>query len=252
MVANDVIDFEVENKKLKRKIKLMEQTLNQFNSIKQNYDFLIKKLEEKDKNLNEINEKLEELVKERTKDLELINEKLQNNLILLEELSTTDALTSLRNRRGFDEIFLQEFNRAKRQNYEFNFLLIDVDYFKKYNDTYGHAKGDEALVSVGKVLNRYARRANDFAFRYGGEEFVYISCFQTRDEVLKLAESIQQAILKEQIEHFLNPHKYLTVSIGAIVTKDKTLTKEEVFKIADENLYISKERGRNKVTITSL
>lgn len=130
MVANDVIDFEVENKKLKRKIKLMEQTLNQFNSIKQNYDFLIKKLEEKDKNLNEINEKLEELVKERTKDLELINEKLQNNLILLEELSTTDALTSLRNRRGFDEIFLQEFNRAKRQNYEFNFLLIDVDYFK--------------------------------------------------------------------------------------------------------------------------
>lgn len=137
MVANDVIDFEVENKKLKRKIKLMEQTLNQFNSIKQNYDFLIKKLEEKDKNLNEINEKLEELVKERTKDLELINEKLQNNLILLEELSTTDALTSLRNRRGFDEIFLQEFNRAKRQNYEFNFLLIDVDYFKKYNDTYG-------------------------------------------------------------------------------------------------------------------
>ncbi|MFV0561935.1 GGDEF domain-containing protein [Malaciobacter mytili] len=151
MVANDVIDFEVENKKLKRKIKLMEQTLNQFNSIKQNYDFLIKKLEEKDKNLNEINEKLEELVKERTKDLELINEKLQNNLILLEELSTTDALTSLRNRRGFDEIFLQEFNRAKRQNYEFNFLLIDVDYFKKYNDTYGHAKGDEALVSVGKV-----------------------------------------------------------------------------------------------------
>ncbi len=170
----------------------------------------------------------------------------------MEELSTTDALTSLRNRRGFDEIFLQEFNRAKRQNYEFNFLLIDVDYFKKYNDTYGHAKGDEALVSVGKVLNRYARRANDFAFRYGGEEFVYISCFQTRDEVLKLAESIQQAILKEQIEHFLNPHKYLTVSIGAIVTKDKTLTKEEVFKIADENLYISKERGRNKVTITSL
>lgn len=243
-------DYKKENKVLKRKLKLMEQSLSQFSSIKSNYDVLIKKLEEKDKNLRDINDRLEELVSERTKELENINTQLEKNLKLLEELSTTDALTSLRNRRSFDEIFAQEFNRAKRQNYEFNFLIIDIDYFKKYNDFYGHRAGDEALRDVGKVLNKFARRANDFVFRYGGEEFVYISCFHTLEEIKNLANAIRKTIFSLEIKHEKNPHNYLSVSIGGIVFKDKDLLIEEVFKTADDNLYTSKEDGRNRITIT--
>ncbi|QKJ24333.1 GGDEF domain-containing protein [Poseidonibacter lekithochrous] len=243
-------EYKKENKVLSRKLKLMEQSLSQFTSIKTNYDVLIKKLEEKDKNLRDINNKLEDLVSERTSELENINKQLEKNLRLLEELSTTDALTNLRNRRSFDEIFAQEFNRAKRQNYEFNFLIIDIDYFKKYNDFYGHRAGDEALKAVGKVLNKFARRANDFVFRYGGEEFVYISCFHDFKEIETLGNAIRKSIYSLEINHEKNPHNFLSVSIGGIVFKDKDLLIEEVFKTADDNLYISKENGRNKVTIS--
>lgn len=252
-MANDCCEIYIqENKKLSRKTKVLEQTLTQFNSIKTNYDVLINKLEEKDKNLREINEKLEEIVHERTKELEQINHQLKDNLKLLEELSITDTLTTLRNRRSFDEIFLQEFNRSKRQDYTFNFLIIDIDFFKKFNDTYGHAQGDEVLQIVGKILNRFARRSNDFAFRYGGEEFVYMSCFLNEDQLLELGNSIKDALLSEKIPHEQNPNQFVTASIGGVVSTSKTLLTQDIFKFADDNLYKSKANGRNLVTITRL
>lgn len=245
-------DFEKENKALKRKIRLLEQSMSQFNTIKSSYDSLIKRLEEKDKKLVEMNEKLEYLVTERTKELQEVNKQLQYNVKLLEELSNTDPLTSLANRRSFDQVFEKELTRAKRQNYELSFLIIDVDNFKQYNDFYGHDKGDEVLRTVGKVLNRFSRRANDFSFRYGGEEFVYIGTFQDEEKTLKLAENIRQAIQNERIPHILAKEKFLTASIGAVVSKSTTINSDEVFKEADENLYKSKNEGRNKVTISTI
>lgn len=233
----------IENKKLKRKLRVMEQTITQFSSIKTSYDGLIKKLEEKDKRLLEMNERLEVLVGERTKELEEINEKLK-------ALSITDSLTGLKNRRAFDETFSQEFNRARRQEYEFNLLVIDVDNFKKYNDKYGHKNGDFVLSQIGQILEKFSRRSNDFVFRYGGEEFVYISCFHDKVELFKTAESIRKAIQDYEMPHVGNPHKVVTVSIGAVVSTDLTKSKEDLFNVADDNLYKSKEEGRNRTTIT--
>ncbi len=233
-----------ENKKLRIKLKIMQQTLAQFGNIKNSYDGLIKKLEEKDKTLSLMNEKLELLVGERTKELEKINEQLK-------DLSVTDSLTGLKNRRAFDEVYSQEFNRARRQGYEFNFLILDVDNFKKYNDNYGHKEGDVVLAQIGKILGKLSRRSNDFAFRYGGEEFIYISCFNDEQTFFQIAETIREKIANENIVHRINPHGIVTVSIGAVVSLDITKSKEDLFNCADDNLYKSKEKGRNKTTITT-
>jgi diguanylate cyclase (GGDEF)-like protein len=248
--TNDNEDCIKQNKALKRKVKVLEQTLQQFNTIKSNYDVLIKKLEEKDKRLEEINLKLEDLVRERTRELENINEKLQNNLVILEELSTTDALTGLRNRRSFDSIFSQELDRARRQGYNFNFFIMDIDFFKKYNDTYGHHKGDETLKAIGKILNKLARRSDDFVFRYGGEEFVYITSYQEVESFSSFLQLIQDSIMNANIEHEKNDEGCVTISIGAIISKNRSTSKEEVFKIADDNLYKSKKEGRNRFTLS--
>lgn len=234
-----------ENRILKRKLKIIQQSLGQFNCIKNKYDDLIFKLEEKDKKLLEMNERLELLVNTRTQELVSINEKLLN-------LSVTDALTGLQNRRSFDEIFSQEFNRAKRQKYYFNFLIIDVDHFKNYNDTYGHKKGDIVLAKIGEILSKFARRANDFAFRYGGEEFVYISAFHDEEDFFKLADAIRLEIFNEHILHSTNCYDYVSISIGATISLSNEKTKEEIFEIADENLYKAKKNGRNMVVISSI
>lgn len=249
---NDDIGCEKENKALKRKVRLLEQSLSQFSSIKAGYDVLIQRLEEKDKSLLEMNEKLEFLVNERTKELENVNKQLQYNVKLLEELSRTDPLTSLSNRRAFDETFEKELTRAKRQDYELSFMIIDVDNFKQYNDCYGHDKGDEALKVLGSILNKFSRRANDFSFRYGGEEFVYIGTFQDAEKTLKLANKIKETLEEKSIEHKMSERGYLTISIGAVVSKNINSNIDEIFKIADENLYKSKEEGRNTVTLTVL
>lgn len=246
------IDLVSENKKLKRKVKVLEQSLGQFNNIKTSYDELIKKLEEKDKNLKAMNQRLEELVKERTKELEHMNEMLAENLEIVKELSIKDALTGLRNRRTFEEIFSREFSRARRENYNFNFLMIDVDNFKKYNDFYGHQKGDEVLKTIGETLNRVSQRGNDFVFRFGGEEFVYISCFLSYEKMQNLANLIKTSIESKNIEHEKNAnHKVVTVSIGGVtVTKEFKYDKEKLFEIADNNLYLAKDKGRNFIVIS--
>lgn len=233
-----------ENKSLKRKLKITEETLLQFDSIKNNYNELIKKLGEKDQKLLQMNERLELLVKDRTRELETINERLK-------DLSITDSLTGLKNRRAFDEIFSQEFNRARRQDYFFDLLIIDVDNFKKYNDTYGHNRGDFVLSQIGKVLEKFSRRSNDFVFRYGGEEFVYVSCYHDEEEFFKTAEAIRNQVLKENIIHKGNPFGVVTISLGGVASKDKLKSKEDIFILADDNLYKSKEEGRNRTIVSS-
>lgn len=243
-MLSDYEDLIKENKTLKRKLKVMEQSFSQFEFIKNKYNNLINRFEEKDKKLLDMNEKLEVLVKARTQELENINSKL-------EDLSKTDSLTGLKNRRAFDEIYSQEFNRAKRQEYNFNFLIIDVDNFKNYNDTYGHKKGDYVLSKIGKVLDRISSRANDFAFRYGGEEFVYITCFQDKEMFLKTAESIREKIFNLKIFHETGSYDFVSVSIGGAISNNKARTKEDIFDLADDNLYKAKNEGRNKTIITS-
>ena len=235
-----------ENKVLKRKIKFLEQSVTQAGTIKSNYDELIKKLEQRDKRLEEMNSKLEILVHQRTKELEEINHQLKS-------LSVTDSLTGLKNRRSFDEVFENEYNRAKRQGYSFSLLILDIDFFKQFNDIYGHHKGDEALKEVAGVLKCYERRAEDFAFRYGGEEFTYISSFQKEEDLAKVADMIREDIFKVEIPHRSNIYKFVTISIGGgIVVSHNRISKAKAFEIADENLYKAKNGGRNRICISSI
>lgn len=174
---------------------------------------------------------------------------LQNLINLYETLSITDELTQLYNRRHFNELFLQEINRAKRDCRQIAFLMLDVDFFKNYNDTYGHLKGDETLKAIADVLKRYTKRAGDFAFRLGGEEFGVVTSTSTYDEALKLAEAIRQSVVDLALEHKGNTiSDVVTVSIGVSFYKcPLELDVDTFYKEADDNLYKAKKQGRNRV-----
>jgi len=167
----------------------------------------------------------------------------------IEELSITDELTKLYNRRYFNEVLNQELNRAKRENKSISFLMLDVDHFKLYNDTYGHQKGDNVLSKIGKVLNNFSKRAGDFAFRLGGEEFGIIFHGDSPQQTLKFATNLLKAIEVLKIPHANNSaSSFVTVSIGLVYKNiDKTTTEEIIYKEADDCLYGAKKSGRNRV-----
>lgn len=176
------------------------------------------------------------------KELRKINKKL-------EKLSITDQLTGLHNRRHFEEIFEQELKRAKRNNTIISLILFDIDYFKKLNDTYGHIQGDKALKSVAKCMKRVCKRANDFAFRVGGEEFAIVITNEESKTAIELCEILKKEIEEAQI---LNENssvsKYLTISAGIVSKIPNDLDDIDSFsKIADERLYEAKELGRNLI-----
>lgn len=169
----------------------------------------------------------------------------------IEEIAIHDELTQLFNRRHFNDVFEQECNRVKRSNLNFLFMMLDVDYFKNYNDTYGHQDGDKVLVEIGKVLNSFTKRSGDFAFRLGGEEFGIIAQNRSKNEALLLAEQIRKAIESLKIEHEINSNKgYVTASIGMFFRPLKLSdTTKAIYKECDELLYEAKKCGRNQVVI---
>jgi diguanylate cyclase (GGDEF)-like protein/PAS domain S-box-containing protein len=167
----------------------------------------------------------------------------------IEELSIRDELTQLYNRRYFNEIFPLEINRSARDKKDLYFMMIDVDKFKLYNDNYGHQEGDNVLAQIGMTLNACAKRADDFAFRLGGEEFGMLYSSDTQDEAIIFAKSVKDKIKQLNITHKYNkPSEVTTVSIGLICKKPmESLTVEELYKLADEFLYKAKENGRDNV-----
>lgn len=178
------------------------------------------------------------------KELRIINKKL-------EELSITDQLTSLYNRRYFDDTFTREIEKAKRHKTIISVMLIDIDYFKKLNDTYGHAVGDKALISVAKCLKTICKRSSDFAFRVGGEEFTIIITNEDTSCAISLSEVLQKEIASLQIENKNSlVANFLTIS-GGLVSKipAQNDTIDSIMKLADEKLYRAKETGRNQIVI---
>ena len=171
----------------------------------------------------------------------------------VEYLSITDELTGLKNRRCFNQTIKEEINRAKRDNNYLAFLMLDIDYFKKYNDTYGHQAGDEALRKVSKILKKNTKRVSDFAFRLGGEEFALIFTSENKYKSLEYANKIKKDISNLQIEHKTSKvSEHLTASVGLIVKEGKDITSsDELYKLADEALYEAKNSGRNKIIVSS-
>ncbi len=165
----------------------------------------------------------------------------------VEYLSITDELTQLNNRRYFNTKIEEEISRAKREDYYLSFMMLDIDYFKKYNDTYGHQAGDKALKNISAVLKKHTNRASDFAFRLGGEEFAIIFSLDDNTKSLAFANLIKNEIENLKIEHkksSISP--YITASIGLVVKKGSLLsTSNALYKEADESLYKAKAQGRN-------
>ena len=169
----------------------------------------------------------------------------------LKSISLTDALTGIANRRNFDEKIIAECKRSKRENDTLSLLLVDIDYFKNFNDHYGHQKGDECLVNVAQTINKHARRANDLAARVGGEEFALIFPGIDEHNALKLADAMVEEISQKRIPHEKSQiTDHLTISVGvASIKPANDESWEQLISKADQALYLSKEKGRNQAIL---
>lgn len=180
---------------------------------------------------------------------------LEKYIQLVEELSITDTLTKLYNRRYYHDVFYKELNRAKREENIFALLSLDVDNFKLYNDTYGHQMGNNVLYSIAQNLKEGMRRSTDVAFRMGGEEFCVIYIVDKEENVYDMAEAIRLKIENRKIEHrFNNGFAYVTASVGVVYVDFQTnpkvdIDQELLYKVSDEMLYKAKNEGRNRVEV---
>ncbi len=170
-----------------------------------------------------------------------------------EETAMTDSLTGLPNRRYFDEVFKLEFLRLQRSKEPLSLIMIDIDYFKLFNDHYGHIAGDNCLKDVALAIKGELKRSSDVAARYGGEEFVVILPNTNTQGALAIAENIRSAVEKcsipQQASLFLN---HVTISLGlATIKPAKFKTSELALKMADTALYRAKESGRNRVVVAA-
>lgn len=185
------------------------------------------------------------LIKARLKNLVDLKRKTD----LLESLASIDGLTGIPNRRSFDETFDAEWRYACRKERQISLILIDIDFFKQYNDHFGHAQGDECLRKVAKCIKNSAQRATDFVARYGGEEFVVVIRESDKSEAIKLAEKIRRAVETLELSHPTSQIKQkVSVSLGVATAEPIPEQKSgELFELADNRLYHAKQQGRNRV-----
>ncbi len=167
----------------------------------------------------------------------------------LKRLSFQDDLTGITNRRMFDQLLEKEWEHAKRNNTPLSLMMIDIDYFKDYNDYYGHQQGDECLKKVAQALTKVSKRAVDIVARYGGEEFVVLLPETPDRQSIALAEKCLGLISDMQLPHEQSKiDNVVTISIGvSTFTPSSGVKSESLLKAADDLLYQAKERGRNQV-----
>ncbi|HMD54771.1 MAG TPA: diguanylate cyclase, partial [Phycisphaerae bacterium] len=171
---------------------------------------------------------------------------------ILHALAMTDGLTGLANRRNFDEILEREWRRTARESGVISLLMIDIDYFKLFNDDYGHQSGDECLKKVGQALSKIARRSGDVCARYGGEEFAIILPNIETNRAMLIAESMRAAVEAIEIKHDKVAGERLTVSVGvaSIKPRDPGVRISDLIGSADRALYNAKRAGRNRTVAT--
>ncbi|HJV46828.1 MAG TPA: diguanylate cyclase [Bacillota bacterium] len=181
----------------------------------------------------------------------LFEKKLKETNETLHKLSSLDGLTSIANRRYFDEFLQKEWHRSIRDKLPISLIIFDIDYFKRFNDTYGHLKGDDCLQQVAKAVEETFKRATDLVARYGGEEFAVVLPNTSSEVIYPLADK-----LRSNIENLMIPHEnsnassYVTVSIGvATVFPKRNSHPEELIHHADTALYQAKNAGRNQVKL---
>jgi diguanylate cyclase (GGDEF)-like protein len=172
------------------------------------------------------------------------NEKLQ-------ELSITDPLTGLHNRRNFNEVLAQELKRTKRNGLSVSMIMLDLDYFKKLNDSLGHQAGDAVLCKVAETLSDSLRRSSDCAFRVGGEEFAVLVVDSTPESTLLLAETLRSSVEDLRLNHPNHPLGIVTLSAGVAISDPNADTPDTLYARSDQALYQAKGQGRNRVAIAA-
>lgn len=168
----------------------------------------------------------------------------------LKRLALFDQLTGLANRRHFDQTLSQQFALARRDRSPLSLIICDIDYFKLYNDSYGHQRGDDCLAAVGDVLRGQTKRPTDLACRYGGEEFTVILPDTDRNGARQVAESMREAVFDRQLPHSGSKvAQCITLSMGAATYTGQFKQFADLTKAADDALYRAKEHGRNRVEV---
>ncbi len=185
---------------------------------------------------------LSSLIAIERKELERANKKLK-------QLSITDPLTKIANRRYLSEFLRREWKRSIRYKEPISAIMIDIDFFKKYNDTLGHQKGDSVLYKVAKAIKKYCRRADDIIARFGGEEFIVILGNTKNEVAFEIAEKMRKEIEDLHIKHPASDvSNFLTISLGvATMIPEIGIESEILIKAADDALYKAKKTGRNKI-----
>lgn len=183
--------------------------------------------------------------------LRVSQQQLLDTNLVLQRLMNSDGLTGLSNRRHFDEYMELEWRRSLREQSQLSLLMIDVDYFKTYNDTFGHLEGDEALRKVAAAIREASARPSDLPARYGGEEFALVLPNTTQGGARLMAEKLRMTVEALKIPH-ISPREgsSLTISIGlSTITPTAGSNCRELISAADKGLYLAKNNGRNQVGI---
>ncbi len=166
--------------------------------------------------------------------------------------ANTDSLTGPANRRYFDEAFSTEYHRLKRSGAPLSLIMLDVDHFKKFNDSYGHLAGDECLRRIALTLKTYIGRATDIVARYGGEEFVAILADTNQAGAVIVAERIRKAVEALAIPHCASEiAQTVTISLGVVTVYPNTrlASPEQIVALVDEAMYRAKKEGRNQTSV---
>jgi diguanylate cyclase (GGDEF)-like protein/PAS domain S-box-containing protein len=180
-------------------------------------------------------------------------EHLQSAYRAMESLVVVDALTGISNRRRFDEALATEWRRALRDGEKLSLLLIDADHFKRYNDTYGHVRGDSCLKQIAEAALDVVLRPGDLVARYGGEEFAVVLPGTNEEGAKAVAEDICQAVRNRRLPHEGNAPGIVTVSVGcATIVPQRGKSPQDLIESADQALYRAKGRGRNRVVVAGI
>ena len=179
------------------------------------------------------------------------NRQLRDARRQLTDLANVDELTGLGNRRLVNNALQEEINRARRSGAEMSVIMLDVDYFKLYNDTYGHPSGDSVLQKLADIMQRATTRAGEVVARYGGEEFILVLPGASTESALRTANRLRELVMEEKIPHEASlGEKFITVSQGVVTARpDADLLPADLVNKADKALYQAKGAGRNTIKV---
>jgi len=181
-----------------------------------------------------------------------LQQEVQEKTLSLRKLVSIDSLTQLANRRNFDNTLQSKWHCLQRQGETLSLLMCDIDFFKQYNDTYGHQAGDECLTLVAQTISGEVNRTGDLVARYGGEEFAVILPDTDATNAAIVARGILKAVRRLNVVHETsNIESYITISVGiASFIPNKTYQPKDLIKMADDALYKAKKQGRNCFVIS--